>query len=265
MEINQVMAEFTRAMRRRNMRPQSIDKRASEIRRWLAYAGDLWVIADDDLVEDWLDARDVSATTRYCAISHLHQFYVWAHRRRLVTEIPTVSIERPRLPRRLPRPARRHDVEAAVEAAPVEMRVMLALMIDGGLRCCEVAVLDWAQVDLDLGTIHVTGKGGHERVVGIPARLAVTLAALDDVTGPVVGRRLSACRVSQIVNAYLHRHGITSTAHQLRHLYATRMLVQTGGNLLAVQQALGHASVTSTQIYAQVDPRSALDAAHLLS
>lgn len=251
-------------MRRRNMRPGSIAKRSAEIRGWLAYAGELWTIADVELVEDWLDGRNIGATTRYCAISHLHQFYIWAHREGLVESIPTTSIERPRLPRRLPRPARRADVEQVMETAPLELRVMLSLMVDAGLRCCEVASLQWCDVDLDAGTMHVTGKGGHQRVVGIPSRLAVTLAACDDVVGPVVGRKMSATRVSQVVNECLHVNGYATTAHQLRHLYATRMLEQTHGNLLAVQQALGHASVTSTQIYALVDPRSAIDAAHSL-
>ena len=260
----QMTAEYSRSMKRRNMRPSAIDKRMSEVRGWLSFAGELWVIADEDLVEDYLDTRELGASSRYGAISHLHMFYVWAIRRRLVVEDPTMRIDRPRLPRRLPRPARRVDADAAlVEAEPV-MAAMLSMMVDAGMRCCEVAVLDWDDVDLVDLKIRVTGKGGHERMVGVPDRLARSLAALDDVEGRVIGRTITACRVSQLVNRYLHERGVRSTAHQLRHLYATRMLAGTGGNLLAVQQALGHASVTSTQIYAQVDPDTALHAARSL-
>lgn len=257
-------AEYRRSMQRRNMRPSSIEKRMSEVRGWLAFAGDLWTIADDDLVDDYLDTRILGASSRYAAISHLHMFYVWAIRRRLVVEDPTVRIDRPRLPRRLPRPARRADVDAAIDEADEVMTAMLSMMVDAGMRCCEVAVLDWDDVDLVELAIRVTGKGGHERVVGVPDRLARSLAALNDVEGRVIGRTVTACRVSQLVNSHLRKRGVRSTAHQLRHLYATRLLSVTGGNLLAVQQALGHASVTSTQIYAQVDPATALAAARSL-
>ena len=58
--------------------------------------------------------------------------------------------------------------------------------------------------------------------------------------------------------------GVGAIKHQLRHLYATRLYAATHGNILAVQQALGHASVLSTQIYAKVDPGAALDAARRL-
>ena len=112
--------------------------------------------------------------------------------------------------------------------------------------------------------MYVTGKGGHQRVVGIPARLAGILAESDATVGPVFGRPVSPTRVSQIVNAYLRDNGVAATAHQLRHLYGTRLYAATGGNLLAVQQALGHASVTSTQIYAAIDVGAAVNAARTL-
>lgn len=260
----QLTAEYSRAMRRRNMRASSIDKRMSEVRSWLAFADELWVIADEDLVEDWLDTRQLGAKSRYGAISHLHMFYVWAIRRRLVIEDPTIRIDRPILPRRLPRPARRSDVDAAIDEADPVMAAMLSMMADAGLRCCEVAVLDWDDVDLVDLKLRVTGKGGHERVVGMADRVARSLAALDDIDGPVIGRTATACRVSQLVNGYLHARGVRSTAHQLRHLYATRLLAQTRGDLGAVREALGHASVTSTEIYAQVDPVIALEASRSL-
>jgi site-specific recombinase XerD len=260
-----ITGQYERAMRRRYLSPGTIAARMSAVRRWLKHAGAGWSTATADDIEEWLDRRDLAASSRYCQISHLSQFYRWAIRHGHAVADPCADIERPRLPRRLPRPARGDLVDQAIRSAPADVAIMCTLMIDAGLRCCEVARLDWSDVDLDGGLMSFTGKGGRDRVVGIPARLAATLARSDEVAGPVVGRTVTACRVSQIVNGHLRRCGVGATAHQLRHRYATRMLEATGGNLLAVQQALGHASVTSTQIYAQVDPRSALDAARALA
>jgi integrase/recombinase XerD len=216
-------------------------------------------------VDDWLDGRQIAARGRYGLISHLHMFYIWAQRYGHATSDPTALVERPRLERRYPRPARKAAVNMAIDMATPELAAWLALMADAGLRCMEVAGLHWDHVDLEAGVILVRdGKGGHDRIVGIPQRLRARLAALDTTTGLVVGRHLRPGRVSQIVNAYLEARGVEATAHQLRHLYATRLYAATNGNLLAVQHALGHASVTSTQIYAAIDPTRAIAAAQQL-
>lgn len=261
MRNDTITGQYERAMRRRYLAAGTIKARMGLVRRWLAYTSDGWATATAEQLEEWLDGHEHGPSARYGAVSHLSQFYTWAIRTGQATVNPCTSIERPRLPRRLPRPARADLVTAAIAGAPVDMAIMLALMVDGGLRCCEVSRLDWSDVDLDAGVMRFTGKGGRDRVVGIPTRLAAVLARSDEVAGPVVGRAMTACRVSQVANAYLRSVGVGATAHQLRHLYGTRMLEATGGNLLAVQQSLGHASVTSTQIYALVDPRVALDAA----
>lgn len=257
--------EFEQAMRRRYLSPGTIDKRMSHVRRFAAWHGDGWLSASSDAVEAWLDTLDVGPSARYCAVSHLSQFWRWAIRRDLVDVDPTTRIDRPRLPKGLPRPARADLVDLAIADAPPIMAAMLSLMADGGLRCCEVARLEWHDVDLAAGVLRFTGKGNRDRVVGIPRRLAGLLAALDGTVGPVIGERVTPTRVSQRVNDYLRRAGVGATAHQLRHLYGDRMLTATAGNLSAVQQALGHASITSTQIYAAAQPTVALDAARRLS
>lgn len=261
------MGEFRDALERRGLRRLTIYNRLFVVRSWSEYLDkqgrtlNTGTTAD---VENWLDPALLSPRTRYARISHLHMFYVWAMRTGRVDHDPTSLVERPRLDRRLPRPARSATINAAYEQADPVMRVALSLMADAGLRCMEVAGLDWDDVDLVAGVVYVAGKGGRDRVVGMPARLRVSLAALDGSSGPVLGRRYAAHRVSQLVNEYLHSCGTQATAHQLRHLYATRLYSATGGNLLAVQHALGHASVTSTQVYAELDPGVAVAAAQLL-
>lgn len=257
---------YRRALVRRNLAPGSIVKRLSEVRAWLAHleaVGVEWPDATRAELEEWLDSRPLAARSRYAAISHLHMFYGWAMREGLAERDPTVLIERPRLGTRLPRPMPEVGVDLALSAAGPEVRTMIALMAWAGLRCCEVARLEWADVDLEAGTIHVTGKGSRERVVPIGRRLRAELAGLDDTTGRVVGKIRTAGRVSQIVNEHLRSCGVERhTAHSFRHRKLTRLCEETG-DLLAVQQYAGHASVATTQIYVAVAAARVLALAEL--
>lgn len=263
-----VVAEYSRSMKRRDLSARTIYKRQSELRSWLVHVDGWWMDASTEDVQLWLDGRPLAAQARYASLSHLHRFYAWAKRESLTTHDPTERIERPRLPHRLPRPAPLLDVDEAIAAAPPEMRVILCLMADAGLRCIEVSRLRRRDVDLVAGTMYVTGKGDRDRLVGTPDRLRrelyLTFGGVTDPDVLVTGRAMSANWVSRIVSAYLRSVGVFYTAHQLRHTYATRLYTETGGDLLTVQQALGHASVVSTQIYAAIDPARALAAARRL-
>ncbi len=257
-DSHDMLRAFDLSMQRRNLSTGTRRARMSIIRRWLQYLAGRE--PSRDLLEQWLDDDDLGPRARYGRVSHLHMFYRWALREGYASSDPTELVERPRLPRRLPRPARMADVDFALAVAGPVVEVAMLLMVDGGLRCCEVACLQWDDVDLEARRLIVTGKGDRDRAVGIPARLAGRLEACRRRRGPVIGRRMSATRVSQVVNAHLRDCGLPFTAHQLRHLYATRLLTATR-DITAVQSALGHASVLSTQIYAQVDASSAIVAA----
>lgn len=252
--ISPVLAEYSSSMRRRELAAGTIYHRLHTARSWLTHLGALGLDLDGvdrREVERWLDPRPLAARARYTEISNLHMFYVWAQREGLATRDPTVLVERPRLRIGLPRPMPEADVELAVTTAGGELRIMVALMAWAALRCCEVAWLEWGDVDLAAGTLHVTGKGRRERVVPIGARLRAELAALDGTTGPVIGRRITPVRVSQLVNAHLRGCGIEHTAHAFRHRKLTRLCEETG-DVLAVQNYAGHASPATTQNYVAV-------------
>src|SRR4029077_13904703 len=121
---------------------------------------------------------------------------------------PTERIDRPRLPRRLPRPARLDDVELVIAGAEPRIAAVMLLMADAGLRCCEVARLEWRDVDLGVGVMIVRGKGDRDRMIGLTPRLAAALAAFDDVDGPVFGRTVTPARLSQLVNRELRGAGV---------------------------------------------------------
>lgn len=251
-------------MRRRRLADGTIGHRLAAMRRWIDWAGDDWASADREQFEDYCDDRDhLSARALYSEISHIAQFYVWARRAGYDVHDPT-DVERPKLPRRLPRPVPADSVDQALVLAEPPMSVVIGLAADAGLRCCEIARLQWSDVDLGAGRIHVAGKGGRDRIVGIPRRLAVQLAGLDDVIGPVIGVDWTPHRVSYRTSRYLRSIGIDATAHRLRHSYATRLLEQSGGRIRVVQQALGHATVSTTELYLAFDPVTAVDAGRAL-
>jgi len=243
-------------MRRRGLAGGTIYHRVGELRRWYGHVGDRWPAATRQDVEAWIDGRPLGARARYSAVSHLSAFYRWAMREELAVGDPTILVDRPRLPARLPRPVPADLVDVLVDGvAGTDLEVPVLLMLDAGLRCIEVARLTWADVDLVDGTLYVYGKGNRERLVGVPRRLrhALYLAQPSAGGGVVIGRAWSPARVSQVLGARFRELGVDVSAHRLRHTYATRLYRATGGDLRAVQMTLGHASVATTAMYAAID------------
>ena len=185
-------------------------------------------------------------------VSHLACFYRWALLEELIESDPTVRLERPKLRRGLPRPVASSDVRLALDQAPsAKVRAMVALAAFAGLRCGEIAGLDRNDV-LDRRrppVIHVVhAKGGRERIV--PAH-PVVLEALRAMpmprSGPVFGR-VRSHNVTHVLRDHLHACGVSASAHQLRHWFATSVY-ESSSDLRLTQELLGHASPTTTAIY----------------
>jgi tyrosine recombinase XerC len=187
---------------------------------------------------------------------------------------PLSGVRGPKRPRRLPAYLSPEQVTALIEAAsgasPGELRdrALLELLYACGLRVSEVTGLDVGDVDLAEGIARVRGKGGKERLVlmGRPAVQALRRYLRDGRPALLRqphqqalflnmrdGQRLSARSVQAIVRHYAQRAGIDRRVwpHLLRHTFATHML-DGGADLRVVQELLGHASPTSTQIYMHV-------------
>jgi site-specific recombinase XerD len=222
---------------------------------WSRWIGERWRDADWRDVEAWIASKNLKPRGQNGAASHLRAFYRWGRRQGWITADPCRDVELPRIPRRLPRPASERDVRRAVGTGRARYELACALMAYAGLRCCEVAILQWPDIDLVAGRLHVIGKGDKEAYVPIVAPLAALIAQGDGRRGRVVtghdGQALSAARMSYVVNVHLRRVGADCTAHQLRHYAATRMLELTG-DLLVVRDFLRHASVAQTEAYAQL-------------
>jgi integrase/recombinase XerC len=203
--------------------------------------------------------------TRRAYVCHIRAFYRWAVRGGLLTEDPSELLTLPMVPKHLPRPIAEDDLAAALAAARPKMRAILILSAYAGLRCCEIAGLDWTDLRREPdGTafLHVRkGKGAKERTVEIGATVLQALQGYGvKRRGPMFlgldGAQMSGRSVSRVGNAHLARNGIEATMHQLRHRYGT-VAYRLSRDLRMVQQQMGHASPDTTAGYTRVSAEAA--------
>jgi integrase/recombinase XerC/integrase/recombinase XerD len=187
-----------------------------------------------------------------------------------------------RLPRVLDRDQARVLLERIPASSPLDARdkAMLELAYSCGLRCSELVALDVDSIDFDNETVRVRGKGGKERIVplGEPAQRAASrylerfrpVLADDPAERALLisksGRRLSPSDVTRRLGRWVDEAAIAGrvSPHALRHSFATH-LPEGGADLRSIQELLGHASISTTQIYTRVEPgrlRAAYAGAH---
>lgn len=251
-------------MRRRNLSQASIRRRRLILRRLERWADDdgrslLWL--DTDALADWLDTLHVAPQSRAHYIGDLASFYGWACRVGLRPDDPTEELERPRRPRYLPRPIADEDLHHALETADPPLRVALALAAYAGLRVAEVAALDVADIAWPTQLIHVRqGKGNRDRIVPMHSRLVWEIRQYGPPRhGPLIqhdGGAYKPGSLSAKVSRHMRGLGIDATAHSLRHWFATKAYGGSG-DIRAVQDLLGHASLSTTQVYTALDPAAA--------
>ena len=189
-----------------------------------------------------------------------------------LTHNPARGVKAPRPPRNLPstldldQVTRLLDIPPAFSALACRDRAMLELMYSSGLRLAEMTALDLGGIDLREGLIRVTGKGRKTRIlpVGRKAIEAVTawlqrraeLAGVEESALFVGarGRRIGASSVQARIDYWARRAGLPGHVHphMLRHSFATHML-ESSGDLRAVQELLGHADISTTQVYTHLD------------
>lgn len=246
--------------------------RRSQLGRLSAFLSDKRLLeADKTDLERWaasLAASNKTARTRYCEISIVHAFYVWAHEHELIDHVPTLRLPRPKLPKALPRPISEASIERAMIGAPPHIRCWIVLAAYAGLRCCEIAPLSRDQIldSLDPPMLMVHGKGNKDRLVplsplvtdeleryGLPSR-GYLFGGLSRS-----GRPPTANRVSQLLNIWLHESGVPDTAHSLRHRFATSVQ-RISGDIQTTAHLLGHANISTTTVYAAFDNARAIAA-----
>lgn len=221
--------------------------------------------------------RRTSKRTVHQRLSALRGFFRWAVRQGLVGENPCLGLVLPRLERRLPAYLTEEQMVSLLEAPCKELkagtaspfhswrnRLMLELLYGGGLRVSELVAMRYADVDWQSGNVRVLGKGGKQRLcpVGKPAVQLLTYfrdrcAPCKDAHAVIIcdrsGDGLSTRQVQRVLKHYLAMAGLPLdlSPHKIRHSFATHML-NNRADLRLVQELLGHADLSTTQIYTHV-------------
>jgi site-specific recombinase XerD len=247
--------------------PQEIDRRT--VRRYLAHLG----------------TRQRSPRTVARSLSSLRRWFAWLRRQGVLTADPSAGLHAPKGEARLPRILRADELHqlldepgaAATADANLTVRddAVLELLYGSGLRVSELCGLGVGDVDLTTGVVTVWGKGSKQRAVPMsaPAVAAVrrwldgvrkalaTPEAADRLFVNQRGRPLTPRDVRRLLD---RRSPAPTHPHALRHTYATHLL-DGGADLRVVQELLGHADLTTTQLYTHVSRerlRRVVDATH---
>jgi len=226
----------------------------------------------DFLVE--LTERGLASSTLARKVSSLRGYFAFLVSEGGIEEDPTELLEPPRRGRPLPGALTYAEVERILDAVPVEHelafrdRAILEVLYGAGLRVSELVGIETRDLLPEEDLLRVRGKGSKERIVPIGARAREALRRylrelrprLDRGEGARVvflnqhGRPLSRMGVWKIVRRHVERAGVERrvTPHTFRHSFATHLL-EGGADLAAVQEMLGHADISTTQIYTHVD------------
>ncbi len=222
----------------------------------------------------WRAQQGYSPKSTARLLSALRAFYAWAARRGLRADDPTALLDAPRLPRSLPKAVSETQIDALLAAADIATplglrdRAMLELMYAAGLRVSELVTLPTTAVNLRAGVLRVTGKGSKERLMPLGEESQHWLQRyLDEARPPLAGKgnpphlfvnpdRSAPTRQQfwGLVKKYAAAAGIDPakiSPHGLRHSFATHLLNH-GADLRVLQMLLGHASLSTTQIYTLV-------------
>jgi integrase/recombinase XerD len=206
-------------------------------------------------------------------ISSLKRLFRYLLRQGKIGIDPTLQIDTPKLPRSLPKSLTEQDVEQLLAAPDVQTplglrdRTMFEVLYATGLRVSELVTLHTTQVSRDMGVVRVMGKGSKERLVPLGEEALDWLRRyLEDGRGVLLGKQMTdALFVTArgegmtrqmfwyLIKKHAKRGGLNKpmSPHTLRHAFATHLLNH-GADLRVVQMLLGHADISTTQIYTHV-------------
>ncbi|WP_181376181.1 tyrosine recombinase XerC [Novimethylophilus kurashikiensis] len=219
-----------------------------------------------------MHGKGLSGTSIARRLSAWRGFFDYLVRRHGFSANPCIGIRPPKSPKKLPQAlstdeaARLMEIESSEDIFSTRDKAILELFYSSGLRLAELVGLDVDGLDVADATVKVTGKGSKTRIVPVGTRALEALstwiqqrASLASPDEPALflnknGQRLSARAVQYRVKHWALTLGINGNVHPhvLRHSFASHVL-QSSGDLRAVQEMLGHASISTTQVYTHLD------------
>jgi integrase/recombinase XerD len=224
---------------------------------------------------EWIAGLGMTPHSQARTLSGIRAFYKFLIMEDMLTADPTETIEAPKLSRKLPDTLHFHEIEqllAAINLSTPEgtrNRAMLETLYSSGLRVSELLDLKLSNLYEDMGFLKVAGKGDKERLVpigrdalkhiqlyreGVRCHLTIKKGHEDYVFLNRRGAKLTRVMVFTIIKDLAVKAGIQKTVspHTFRHSFATH-LIEGGADLRAVQEMLGHESITTTEIYTHLD------------
>jgi len=223
-----------------------------------------------------MHSKDLAPRTIARTLSAWRSYYGWLTRNERIGTNPTLTLRSPRRPHLLPKALGVDQAAVLLDGAPMagsddllELRdmAMFELFYSSGLRLAELVSLDWpGGLDLSGGEVTVTGKRNKTRIVPVGERAVTALKAWIKVRPSVAqadelalfvgqrGARIAPRQVQTRLAQWARKSGIGMHVHphMLRHSFASHVL-QSSGDLRAVQDMLGHASISATQVYTHLD------------
>jgi integrase/recombinase XerC/integrase/recombinase XerD len=285
MDWNQALAEFDRDLQRRGLADRTRHAYAVDLGQFVEWAGDKEPgdVRHRDVRRYGAGlssggAAPATVARKLAAVRGLFDFMVRSER---VGQNPADLVSSPKREQKLPKVLSGEQVRTMLEKIPARTplelrdRAMFELAYSCGLRCEEIVNLDAASMDFDSEQLRVLGKGSKERLlpVGEPAQRALRRyldrgrhALADGSRGPALflsksGRRLSSSDITRRLALWVREAALAAgvSPHSLRHSFATHLL-EGGADLRTIQELLGHASISTTQVYTRVDAARLRDA-----
>jgi integrase/recombinase XerD len=243
----------------KNIAPQPADVNLATLREFLR----------------WITELGMSTTSQARILSGIKAFYNYLLMEDLITKNPAELLESPKLKRKLPEVLDVHEIDLMVEqidhSKPEGMRnkAIIETMFSCGLRVSELVGLKFADISYTDEFVRVIGKGNKERLIPIGSIALKAIKLYKDTVRSHItaqtghtdtvflngrGKGLSRVMIFYIIKDLAKRAGIHKniSPHTMRHSFAT-CLVEAGADLRAVQQMLGHESITTTEIYTHID------------
>ena len=251
----------------------------TEFAEWCASVKKISAVRDvtQPVISDYLAARKtggLAASSIKLIVVALKIFFRFLSGKNALERDPTETLSLPRIERYLPETLNELQIEQLIEsidtkpALGLRDRAMIELLYASGLRISELATARLENLNLEERILRVTGKGNKMRLVPVGRKAADALAAFLSTERPKMvkprsgseifissrGTRLTTVRIWQIVKKRAKESGLEANVypHLLRHSFATHLL-SNGADLRIIQEMLGHADISTTQVYTHVD------------
>ena len=275
---NQLDSFFDYLRYERRSSPRTISAYQQDLKRLSSFCDkqniENWSDVDNLLGRKWLASmhqHGLSGSSIQRILSGCRSFYRWLIREKQVSVNPFDLLKAPRHPRKLPDTMDIDAVQQLVtltgdDPLTVRDRAILELFYSSGLRLSELVSLDVGDIDFSAGETRVTGKGNKTRIVPVGRYAQIAIRQWLSVRPQIAkeneqaifvsrrGGRLSTRSVEKRLKDWAIRQGISRNVHphMLRHSFASHML-ESSGDLRAVQELLGHQNISTTQIYTHLD------------